>query len=115
MAIRSRDEIMAMIRGRIGEDTSDEALSLLEDMQDTITDYETRLSDSTDWKAKYEENDTAWRNKYRERFFGPTDGAGPENTTTTAGAVVDDNKQDLIDESTDKSFEELFEEAENGY
>ena len=37
MAVKTRDEIMEAIRKRIGEDTSDEAISLLEDVTDTFT------------------------------------------------------------------------------
>lgn len=64
MAVKTRDEIMEAIRKRIGEDTSDEAISLLEDVTDTFADYETKAADKTDWKAKYDEMDANWRKKY---------------------------------------------------
>ena len=35
MAVRTVEEIMASVKERIGEDTSDEALSFIEDIQDT--------------------------------------------------------------------------------
>lgn len=108
MAIRSKDEIMTAIRARIGDDTSDEALSLIEDVNDTITDYDTRVADQTDWKAKYTENDESWRKRYRDRFFGIDE--TPGNTTTTPATVVGDNASDLKGESEDKTFDELFEE-----
>lgn len=65
--IRKGEELLAMIKGVIGEDTSDESLQLIEDVSDTINDYEDRAKD--DWKAKYEANDKTWREKYRDRFF----------------------------------------------
>ena len=44
---------------------------MLEDIADTYTDMETRANgDGEDWKAKFEANDAAWRQKYRDRFFG---------------------------------------------
>ena len=67
--IRNKDELISMISQRIGEDNSDEAIALLEDVSDTFSDYETRTKDNTDWKTKYEENDAEWRNKYKERFM----------------------------------------------
>ena len=58
---------MESIKNRVGEDTSDEALAFIENVNDTI---ENMSSDkNTDWKAQYEENDAAWRQKYKDRFF----------------------------------------------
>ena len=73
MAVISKEDLLKRISERIGDDNSDEALSLLEDVSDTITDFEERDSEdwktkSEDWKTKYEENDAKWRKKYRERF-----------------------------------------------
>lgn len=70
--IKTRDELMAKIKERFGEDTSDETLSLIEDVTDTFSDLENKAIDTTDWKAKYEQNDKEWREKYKERFFGST-------------------------------------------
>lgn len=71
MAVRSKEELMKSIRARIGDDQSDEAIALLEDVADTYADMETRANgDGEDWKAKFEANDAAWRQKYRDRFFG---------------------------------------------
>ena len=67
--IKTKDEIINMISARIGEDNSDEAIELLEDVTDTLNDYETRTADSTNWKEKYETNDKEWREKYKERFM----------------------------------------------
>lgn len=66
MAVISKEDLLRRISERIGDDNSDGALSLLEDVSDTIKDFEER--DSEDWKAKYEENDSKWRKKYRDRF-----------------------------------------------
>ena len=68
--IKSKEELLASVSARFEGDTSDEAISLFEDLSDTLTDMETKANgDGTDWKAKYEENDAEWRKKYKERFF----------------------------------------------
>ena len=70
MAIRTKDEILESIKGRIGESVDDDTITFLEDITETFNDLETKaMGDGTDWKSKYEENDREWRNKYTERFF----------------------------------------------
>ena len=100
MAVKSKEELLEIIRNRIGDDTSDEAITLLEDVADTLTDYEERSkSEGEDWKTKYEENDKAWRERYRERFF----------------SKEVDEKEDFEDEDTETkvlSYDNLFEESE---
>lgn len=101
MAVKTRDEIMEAIRKRIGEDTSDEAIALLEDVTDTFTDYETRVSDKTDWKAKYDEMDTSWRKKYMDRFSGKT---GED--------IKEEQEEQIKEDSEPRTFDELFTERE---
>lgn len=67
--VKTKDELLASIKEKFKDDTSDETISFIEDVSDTINDFETRASDETDWKSKYEENDKQWREKYRDRFF----------------------------------------------
>lgn len=67
--VKTKDELLASIKDKFKDDTSDETISFIEDVSDTINDFETRASDETDWKSKYEENDKQWREKYRDRFF----------------------------------------------
>ena len=101
MAVKTREELLSSIKARIGEQTDDETISFIEDISDTLTDFETRANgDGEDWKTKYEENDSAWRKRYTERFFSsePTD---PEKTDPeTTGPEP-------------KRFEDLFEVKEN--
>lgn len=101
MTVKTRDEIVEAVRERIGEDTSDEAISLLEDVTDTFTDYETRVADKTDWKTKYNELDASWRKKYMERFSGKT---GEE--------VKKEQEEQIKDDSEPRTFDELFTERE---
>lgn len=81
MAVKTREEILTSVRTHIGDDASDEALALVEDLTDTITDFEKKANnDGQNWKQRYEENDAAWRKKYRDRFFsgGSDDDDEPE-------------------------------------
>ncbi len=106
MAVRTRDEILAAIRSRLGDDTSDDALTIIEDIDDTFKDYETRTGE--DWKSKYDELDAQWRKRYRDRFFQKGD-----NGETTPEDVKDDNEEDLKEESEVKDFDKLFTEKED--
>lgn len=95
--IKSKDEILTLIKERIGEDTSDEAIQIVEDVTDTLNDYETRVADSGDWKARYEQNDAEWRKKYRDRFF---EGEAPKEKES----------EDETEEVKSYSYEDLFKE-----
>lgn len=106
MAVRTRDEILAAIRARLGDDTSDEALTIIEDIDDTFRDYETRTGE--DWRARYDELDAQWRKRYRDRFFQKAD-----NEETTPEDVKDDNEEDLKEESEVKDFDGLLTEKED--
>ena len=97
MSVKSIEEIMAALKERLGEDTSDETLGFIEDVKDTL---EEREKDSKiDWKAKYEENDKTWRQKYRDRFFN---GPKPEET--------EDSSDDEEEPRKKYTYENLFKE-----
>lgn len=100
MAVRTKDELLEIIKGRIGDDSSDDTISFLEDITDTLTDYEEKVtkSDGEDWKTKYEENDKMWREKYRERFFSKE--------------VEKEDEDFSEDEVKSLSYDDLFEEKE---
>jgi hypothetical protein len=61
MAKRTFAELVEQIKTYTGDRDDDETLSLMEDINDT-------LNNETDWQAKYNENDKAWRAKYKHRF-----------------------------------------------
>lgn len=98
MAILTRADMLAKLKERIGNDTSDEALQLIEDVTDTIDNYENNSNE--DWKKKYEDNDNMWRNKYKERFFGKK-----ENTDES---IYDDNDDDKDIKTENLTYENLF-------
>lgn len=104
MPVLSKEEFLARIKERIGEDMSDDTIKFVEDMSDTYDDMYGRANGQEDWKRKYEENDKAWREKYSSRFFSGHD--------TTKDEVMVDQKEDVKDDGEKRSYEELFEERE---
>lgn len=92
MARVSKDELISQLSAFIGENNSDEAISLMENVSDSFD------SDGEDWKAKYEENDASWRKKYMERFTN----IGPEkdvaDTIETEQTTIAEDT-DVVDES----------------
>lgn len=93
MAVLSFDELIAKIKTKIGEDTSDESIELLEDVTDTFN----ANNDGEDWKTKYEENDKEWRKKYIDRFSGSGGG---------------DPYEEEEEEEEKTTFEDLFKEED---
>lgn len=67
--VQTKDEILAAIKERIGDSTEDKDLEFLENISDTLDDLNTRVEQAGDWKQKYEDNDKAWKEKYKQRFF----------------------------------------------
>lgn len=89
MAKLTREDFMERLKTFLGDDTSDEALSLIEDANDSFEE-----GDGVDWKQRYEDNDKEWRQKYKDRFFNKSE---------------EDDKEDDIDQPEEKkSFNDLF-------
>lgn len=99
MAVRTKDELLTLMQNHLGDDTSDTALQLIEDISDTL-DSLNKPADSEDWKTKYEQNDAEWRKRYRDRFFN-TDGTENEDNEAS-GAEEPEETNDPV------SFEDLF-------
>lgn len=97
MAIKTKEEILDLIKGKLKDDTSDEALALIEDVTDTLGDLETRTKDSDEWKNKYETNDKEWRERYKARFF---------NEPVQDESEIIEKKVEI--EEHPKTFEDLF-------
>lgn len=91
MAVLSKEDLIAKFNSAIGENLSDENLSLLEDINDTFDS----MSDSEDWKSKYEENDKNWREKYKARFEGRTE-------------IEEDTKDEVETYTPPTRYEDLF-------
>lgn len=95
MAVKTREEILESLRGRFGEEPTDDDIAMLEDITDTFTDFEEKTNDATNWKNKYEENDKAWKKKYSDRFFSKD---GGENNL-----IYEPDEPETM-----KSFDDLF-------
>lgn len=92
MAIRTAEELRESVRMIIGDRTDDDAIAFIEDFTDTMNDVQRRIDDSGDWEKKYRENDEAWREKYRARFFG--------------GETPDEPGETIVEK---RSYDDLFE------
>lgn len=77
--IKSKEDILKSISVIVGENNSDEAIALIEDVTDTIDDFQKRVDgDGKDYKKLYEsevsarkEDNDNWKKKYVDRFFNP--------------------------------------------
>lgn len=67
MAIRTSEEFLTMIRNRIGDSTTDEDISFIEDASDTINNMSQHEAEIAQLRAENED----LRKKYRDRFFEP--------------------------------------------
>lgn len=103
MAVLSHDDFMNAVKGLAGDNADDNTLTMIENFTDTFNDLEARAKDTTDWKAKYEQNDNEWREKYKARFFEGDAGTDSANK---------EQKEDIIDDGIDISFDDLFKERE---
>lgn len=100
MSIRTKDELLESFRAYIGDRDDDSTLTLLEDMADTLADMDAgeisaRLAEA---EQKLQEQDTLWRKRYRDRFYGVEEAQLPQAST---------HRQD---EEPVVSFESLFKE-----
>lgn len=92
--VRTKDELLAAIRDFLGDRTDDDALAILDDVADTLD----ANAEGETWRVKYEENDAAWRKRYKDRFSGETEDE-PEG-------------HERVDEEKEYAYEDLFEEEE---
>lgn len=92
----SRDEFLAKFQNIIGDRNDDDILEMLDNMKEVYD----KLDNPTDWEKKYKENDENWRKRYRETFFN-----GPQE-------VVEDTVDEVKEEGTEVSFDDLFTERD---
>lgn len=102
MGVLNRDDFMTRINERVGDDNSDEALAFIEDMTDTF-DALSSSNNTEEWEKKYNELDKTWRDKYKARFM--SSGTDPQT-------VIDEQKEDIKDDGTKTTFDDLFAERE---
>lgn len=104
MAILKKEELINKLSAYIGEDNSDAAIEILEDVSDTIDaggDADELIKEVEELKIKVEETDKEWREKYKARFL-----EGSEEPTEPDGEEEEETEE--VEEKT--TYEELFEE-----
>lgn len=112
MAVLTKEQFMENFKKIIGDSTSDDVIQMLEDVTDTFKDFENRSSNPSgdeDWKAKFEENDKMWRDKYTKAFFSgePT----PEDKVTLDPPKPPEPTPEEVRAET-ITFDDLFTESE---
>lgn len=105
MAVRSRDELIEAVRAYAGEDNSDAVIALLEDISDTVDDYDRKVNTTTDWESKYNENDKMWRDKYMARFSGEY---GQKDNSDVDTVVADSGEGVYLDGQKPITYDDLF-------
>lgn len=103
-AYKTKDEFFDAIKDIIGDDTSEKALSFLENMTDTYAAFEETGNDAkvAELEKKLEDTNEAWSKRYKERFFS----GGRINAFSSAEEIEDE--QEALNE--DIRIEDLFED-----
>lgn len=98
---KSKADIISELKAFIGDNNSDEAISLIENVSDSINEND----ESEELRRQLEEQDKAWRQRYIDRFNN-------EESEETKKIINVDTGDDS-DDSNDKplTFENLFEEG----
>lgn len=92
MAIKSKEEIMTQLQTIIGDDTSDETLTFIQDVSDTLTN-DNSAERIKELETQLVDQDKQWRQKYRDAFFT---------------GKPDDSIEDEPDKNIPRRFEDLF-------
>lgn len=121
---RSKEELLASLQGLLTENVSDEALSFIEDLSDSMEDGtgEVQEQDNTaleelslqmeqlqaDYESKLLALETEWRNKYKERFFRGEEQEDPEQESEEADTdETNVTEEDIfLDDENEKEKEE---------
>ena len=116
--VKTKEEILAQLKTHFAEATSDDVLTLLEDVADTLdagketADWKKKYDDSeAEWKKKLEEKDAEWRKKYKERFFSsePDDKGKPDSK-----GKEDKDPDEQKEHAEQVTFDDLFTEGKKG-
>ena len=108
MAVLEKENFFKRVQEYVGDDTTDESITFIEDITDTYNALEEASKNENEWKTKYEELDEKWKKRYRDRFFSGNTGA----LETTPDTVLEKQKEDVESDGEKKDFDELFEERE---
>lgn len=110
--ILTKADFMKVIKERVGDDTSDESLKFIEDMNDTYNDLEKKLNPNkkTDeqWEEELKKKDEEWREKYKARFFEGVE--EPDDKDKVDPLLMPDEKKPSKEETI--TVDDLFKESE---
>ena len=104
MAKLTKEELLKKANAFIGDQATDEGVSLLEDIADTIedtTDISEYVKRIEELEQKVSDTENTWREKYRARFLDSTPDTKPEPIKDE----VDNGAND--DDIEPPSFEEI--------
>lgn len=109
--VLTKDDFMKLVKERVGEDSSEQALKFIEDMTDTFNDLENKAKTENkktdeEWQKELDEQDKAWRERYKERFF-----SGVSSNSNNEDDLLLPKKEEPKPEET-VSYDDLFEEKE---
>lgn len=104
MAKKTLEELKKAANEIIGDRADDVALAFLEDLHDSFSEG------GEDWKLKYEENDAAWRKRYKDRFMSS------ESDGDTLNPDPPEDREDIdvveAEKTEDEVMKELFDTDE---
>lgn len=117
--VLSREDFMKRIKEKIGDDSSDESLKFLEDMNDTYDDLSKKSNPNKktdeEWekqiKEQVEAKDNEWRERYKARFFEGSDDNGGNDGNKTDPLLAPDDDKPTPEETI--SVDDLFKESED--
>lgn len=95
MSVLTSEEFRNTVEKIVGDNLSDENLKIMEDLTDTYNDLQSTITEQSDYKTKYEENDKQWREKYASRFL-------------EGGTYVEDNTPSTVVSKKSYKYEDLF-------
>lgn len=77
---RTSQEIIKSLEDLVSDKEDERYISILEDVADSVTE-DTSRAEADEWKAKYEESERSWKEKYRARFMEGTPDPEPSPET----------------------------------
>lgn len=80
MAVKTKDELMTTLKDFLGDNTSDEAIALVQDISDTLGDSNAQTV--AELRQQLVDQDNSWRKKYRDTFFSGTSDKDEEEKPT---------------------------------
>lgn len=103
MAKLSKEDLIKKVNEMFGEDATDEQISLLEDISDSMGDSNNDELESTKKALTQAQTDLKeFKQKYRERFLG-----GVDNNPSPQD-IKNDDKEDGETEDKKLSYDDLF-------